>query len=92
MRVVTNAVRSPVRPATRWMRVVSMALAKVIAGRVVVRRRASIDWPVPGRPSSRRLWSEHPYQISLYRRSGCGTEGTVVPHLDGYYRAIQKVH
>ena len=45
-RVVTNAVRSPVRPATRWMRVVSMASARVIVGRMVVRRRANI--PVTG--------------------------------------------
>jgi hypothetical protein len=42
-RVVTKAVRSPVRPATRWMRVVSMALARVIAGRMVMRQRASLD-------------------------------------------------
>ena len=28
------AVRSPVRPATLWIRVVSMALARVIAGRI----------------------------------------------------------
>jgi hypothetical protein len=31
-RVVTNAVRSPVRPATRWRRVVSRASARVSAG------------------------------------------------------------
>jgi hypothetical protein len=35
----------PVRPATRWMRVVSMASARVIAGRMVVSHRASIDVP-----------------------------------------------
>jgi hypothetical protein len=29
-RVVTTAVRSPVRPATRWMRVVSIASARVV--------------------------------------------------------------
>ena len=37
--------RSPVRPATRWMRVVSMASAKVIAGRMVVSCRTSIGLP-----------------------------------------------
>jgi site-specific DNA recombinase len=61
--VVTNAVRSPVRPATLWMRVVSMALARVIAGRMVVSRRASIDFPVPGGPKSERLWTEHPHDV-----------------------------
>ena len=40
-RVVTKAVRSPVRPATPWMRVVSMVSIKVMAGRLVVRGRAS---------------------------------------------------
>jgi hypothetical protein len=46
--VVTNAVRPPVSPATRWIRVVSMASARVIAGRMVVSRRTSIDLPAPG--------------------------------------------
>jgi hypothetical protein len=52
-RVVTRAVRSPVRTrtATRWMRVVSMALGRVIAGRMVVSRRASINLPAPGGPA-----------------------------------------
>jgi hypothetical protein len=36
---MSNAVRAPVRPATRWMRVVSMASASVISGRIVVRRQ-----------------------------------------------------
>jgi hypothetical protein len=49
-RVVTKAVRSPVRPATRWMRLASMASARVMAGRMVVSRRASIDVPAPGGP------------------------------------------
>jgi hypothetical protein len=44
-RVVTNPVLSPVRPATLWMHVVSMASARVMAGRMVVSRRASIDVP-----------------------------------------------
>jgi hypothetical protein len=46
-RVVTNAVRSPVRPATRWIRVVSTASARDIPGTMVVSRRASIDLPAP---------------------------------------------
>jgi hypothetical protein len=41
-RVVTTAGRSPVRPATRGMRVVSMASGRVRAGRMVVSRRAWI--------------------------------------------------
>jgi hypothetical protein len=49
--VVTRAVRSPVRPATLWMRVVSMASARLIAGRMGVSRRASIDVPGPGEQS-----------------------------------------
>ncbi len=40
--VVTNAVRCPVRPVTRWMRLLSMASAGVIAGRVVSRSKAAV--------------------------------------------------
>jgi hypothetical protein len=57
-RVVTNAARSPVRLATRWMRVVSMAPARVMAGRMVVSRRASIDFPALGGPGRRTLGAE----------------------------------
>src|SRR5882724_2177347 len=64
-RVVTNAVRSPVRPATRWMRMVSRASPRVMAGRMVVSRRASIDVPAPGGPSKSRLWSKRLHQIHL---------------------------
>jgi hypothetical protein len=46
-RVVTNAVRLPVRPATRWMRVVSMASGMVISGGMVVSRRVSIVVKIP---------------------------------------------
>jgi hypothetical protein len=53
-RVVTTAVQSPVRPATRWMRVVSVASARVIAGRMAVHRRVSFDGPNSG-PTRRRL-------------------------------------
>jgi hypothetical protein len=49
-RAVTKVVRSPVRPATLWIRVVSMAWVRVIAGRMVVGRRASMDVPAPGGP------------------------------------------
>ncbi len=45
-RVVTTAVRPPMRPATRWMRVVSSASARRIAGRMVVRRRHHLS-PYP---------------------------------------------
>jgi hypothetical protein len=44
--LVTRAVRSPMRPATRGIRVVSMASTRVIAGRMVVSRLASIDVPI----------------------------------------------
>jgi hypothetical protein len=37
-----NVVQSPVRPSMRWMREVSIASARVIAGRRVVSRRASL--------------------------------------------------
>jgi hypothetical protein len=36
----------PVRPATLWMRVVSRASARVMAGRLVVRRRATSSGPL----------------------------------------------
>jgi hypothetical protein len=58
-RVVTHAVRSPVRLATRWIRVVSIASARVIAGRMVVSRRASIDFAAPGAPSMNTLSSQY---------------------------------
>jgi hypothetical protein len=54
-RVVPKAVRAPVRPATRWMRVVSRASSRVVGGRMVVSRRANLDFPAPGGPRSRRL-------------------------------------
>jgi hypothetical protein len=62
-------VRPPVRPATRGMRVGSMASASVISGRIVVRRRASLDVPAPGGPSRRMLWSEHLHIFQLCSRS-----------------------
>src|SRR5687767_4672078 len=66
-RVVTTAVRRPVRPATRGMRVVAMASARVISGRIVVRRRASLDVPAPGGPrSSRTLGAERRHEFPLY--------------------------
>jgi hypothetical protein len=63
-RVVTNVVRPPVSPATRWMRVVSMASARVMAGRMVVSRRASIDMPEPGVPRRSRFGAKRlPYLL-----------------------------
>ncbi|HSF32473.1 MAG TPA: hypothetical protein VLK82_18630 [Candidatus Tectomicrobia bacterium] len=44
-RGVTTAVREPVRPATRCMRMVSMASGSVISGKIVVSRGANIDFP-----------------------------------------------
>jgi hypothetical protein len=71
-RVVTKVVRSLVRPATRWMRVVSMPSARVM---MVGHRRASIDWPAPGRPRSRRFGSEclYPLHPHLQRSMTCRT-------------------
>ena len=39
-----------VRPVTRWIRVVSTASARGIAGRMVVRRLASLDVPATASP------------------------------------------
>jgi hypothetical protein len=61
--VVTHAVRSPVRPATRWIRVVSMASTRVIAGRRVVSRRASMDLLAPGGPMRRTLSAERLHHV-----------------------------
>jgi hypothetical protein len=47
-RVVANVVRAPVRPATQWTLMVSMASATLISGKVVVTQRASLDVPAPG--------------------------------------------
>jgi hypothetical protein len=71
-RVVTNAVRSPVRPATRWRLVVSSASTSVMARRIVVSRRARIDVPAPGGPSKKTLWSERLHDLQLHQSfSGC---------------------
>ena len=48
-------------------RVASMASARVIDGRMVVSRRASIDLLAPGGPSSRTLWAERLHTISLHQ-------------------------
>jgi hypothetical protein len=74
----TNAVRSPVRPAMRWMRVVSRASARLIAGRTVVSRRAWITcvsricsplvrvWHVCARENASTRWrAKHlPYSLN----------------------------
>ena len=71
---VTNAVRAPVRPATRWRRVVATASASGIAGKMVVSRRASIDFPAPGGPSRGDL--EHNAGITFsFTRTSKGTDG-----------------
>jgi hypothetical protein len=49
------------------MRVVSRASARRIAGRMVVSRRASIDFPTPGGPRRRTLWAERLHQVPLYQ-------------------------
>jgi hypothetical protein len=60
--------RAPVRPATRWRRVVSSASARVIAGRMVVSRRASTDFPAPGVPWSSGVGTDRLHQFSVYHR------------------------
>jgi hypothetical protein len=47
------------------MRVVSMASATVMSGRIVVSRRANIDLPAPGGPSINRLWPERLHYFQL---------------------------
>jgi hypothetical protein len=69
---VTNAVRPPVRPAMQWMRVVSMASARVIAGGMVVGRHASLE--VEGfqlHPLPRRSLPTLAGDLSLDRESRC---------------------
>jgi hypothetical protein len=56
----------PVRPATLWMQVVSRDSARVISGRRVVSRRASIDFPTPGGLSSSTLVAERLYSLLFY--------------------------
>jgi hypothetical protein len=63
--VATTAVRLPVRPARRWMQVVSKASARIIAGRMVVSRRAIIDVLAPGGPRKSGLWSERLHDLQL---------------------------
>jgi len=59
--VVTNTVR----PATLWMQVVSMPWARVKAIRVVVKRRAGIDFPA--RVSQAALQQVDPSRKALLR-------------------------
>jgi hypothetical protein len=67
MRVVTSAGRAPIRPATGWRRVVSIASARVIAGRTVVSRRASLDVPGTGGPRRRRFGTQRLYHVQVYQ-------------------------
>jgi hypothetical protein len=64
-RIVTHAVRSPARPATRWMRVVSLASSRVIAGRMVVSRRASMDVPASAGPMKSTVWAQRLHRVHL---------------------------
>jgi hypothetical protein len=70
---MVRAVRSPVRPATLWMWVVSMASARVIAGKMVVGPRVSLDVPAPGVPIITRY--EHnacmSFRFALAARVAC---------------------
>jgi hypothetical protein len=76
-RVVTRAVRSPVRPATQWRRVFSTVSARVIAGRMVVSRRASMDVPASGGPMRGTLGTErrHPLRVRLDLRGALRARG-----------------
>jgi hypothetical protein len=67
---VIRVVRPPVRPATRWIRVVPSASARRIAGRMVARQRASIDFPATGGPMSRTFESEHLHSVLLDEGDG----------------------
>jgi hypothetical protein len=49
---------------------VSMASSRVMAGRMVVSRRASIGWPAPGGPRRRTLWAERLHHVQHHRFSG----------------------
>jgi hypothetical protein len=44
--------------------------ARVIAGSMVVSRRASIDVPAPGGPKRSRLWSERLHPVQVHYRIG----------------------
>jgi hypothetical protein len=64
-RIVTTAVRPPVRLATRWLRVVSSASARVMAGSIVAKRCAEIDVPALPGPMIRILGPRCPYYLQL---------------------------
>ena len=59
------------RPATEWIRVTSSASSRVERGRSPGRRRASIVFPVPGGPASRRLWPPAAASSSARRARSC---------------------
>jgi hypothetical protein len=66
VRTPNNIVRSPVRPATLWMRVVSRASVSVIAGRRVGSRRAHVDLSAPDGQRNKRLCPECLHEFSLF--------------------------
>jgi hypothetical protein len=82
VRTPHNNVRSPVRPATRWMRVVSRASARVIAGRRAGSRRAHIDLSAPDELRNERLCPECPHECSLLasRQAAAVFSGPFYPH------------
>jgi hypothetical protein len=61
-----------------------MASGRVRSGRMVVSRRATIDFPAPGGPSSRRLWTERLHPLHLvhlplaYSTGGCPAHQQIV--------------
>jgi hypothetical protein len=75
-RLVTTAVRSLVRPATLWMRVVSMASARVIAGKMVVSRPGQHQLSRPWRTKEEDIMAErlHHVQLYIYVLSSCRAE------------------
>jgi hypothetical protein len=79
--VVVPFITWPVRPAPQWMGVVSIASARVMASRMAVSRRASIDLPAPGRAKEedvggRTPASASPKQGVLYDVPAHGTPPT----------------
>jgi hypothetical protein len=72
-----GAVRALARSATRWMRVVSSASARLIVGKMVVSRRASLVVPAPGGPRRRTLWSQrlHSVHPNMQRSMTCQPMG-----------------
>jgi hypothetical protein len=71
---VTDAgiVSQAVRPATQGRRVVPIAPARSISGRMVVRRRPTCDGPPSGLPSTQRMSKERPHPLAVWSRPCLG--------------------